>query len=175
MSPSSRAADVDASIRRQPLDALQRAAKEAGHKLVNEHFACQIGPGFAVASAPIVRTEIPTEKELTKGVDLLYSYLSVPDAKKLKAGFYLVRIATRGFNFQDGTVKISFVDSQGKTAYSFQGKAQPLGKGKEVPSSDDLLAGGVPRGQVCGRNKCFHWKWLGGLKWELGCTDKDTG
>src|SRR5215204_5880314 len=153
MATSTKPVDADASIRSKPLATSQGAAKAAGHKLLDEHLTCEIGSGFAVVTAPIARAAIPTEKELTKGFDLLYAYLSLPDLKKVKPGFYIIRVATPGYNFKDG-VKVSFVDAQGKTVHTIQGKSAPLAKGSRKTAS----AGGstpVTYGKICGSKKCW--------------------
>jgi hypothetical protein len=163
--------DVGALIRKQSLEALQRAAKEAKIALIAEHLTCDIGPGLAVVTAPIARKEIPTEQELKKGVDLAYAYVSLPPAAKVKPGFYVIRVVTPGFDFKGGTVKVSLVDPQGKAAYSFQGSTAPLGAGGGAPSADESLGNAVPFGKVCGSKKCFTWKRVGRGSWEWGCTD----
>lgn len=175
MSASSKLASLDAPIRRQLSDSLESTAKQAGYSIVKEYLSCEIGNGFAVVTAPIARDDVPTEKELSKGVDLLYSYVSLPEAKKLKPGFYRIRIATSGFNFKDG-VKVSFVNQEGKTVYSFQGKAAPSPKGSQAPSSDEFVVRTIRvYGEICGRKKCFTFTRHGFGDWTFACTDRSTG
>jgi len=172
MATSTKPADAEASIRSKPLATIQGAAKAAGHKLLAEHLTCEIGPGFAVVTAPIARAAIPTEKELTKGFDLMYAYLSLPDLKKVKPGFYIIRVATPGYNFKDG-VKVSFVDAQGKTVHTIQGTSAPLAKGSRKTASAGSAGGSTPvtYGKICGSKKCLVWKRIGFGKWEWGCED----
>ena len=172
MAKSTNYADADASIRSKPLAALQGAAKAAGHKLLAEHLTCEIGSGFAIVTAPIARKDIPTEKELTKGFDLLYAYLSLPDLKKVKPGFYIIRVATAGYNFKAGAT-VTFVDAQGKTVHTIQGKSAPLAKGGQKTASVGSAGGStpVPFGKICGSKKCFVWTRNGFRDWEWGCED----
>lgn len=164
MGKASTTVDVDASVRKQPFAALERAAKEAGHKLAKDFRTCELADGNAVVTAPIARADMPSEAELTAGVDLLYAYVALPEMKKLKPGFYLIRIATSGFDFAKG-VRVAFIDAKGKSAHSLQGSARLRTPG--------AAAGNVVPydGKVCGRKKCFHWHRVGWGDWEFGCTD----
>jgi hypothetical protein len=175
MSTSMKPVSLDASIRNHISDSLERAAKEAGYTLVRKYLSCEVGDGFTIVTAPIAREEVPTEKELSTGVDLLYSYVAIPDAKKLKPGFYRIRIATSGFNFKQG-VKVSFLNSEGKAVYSFQGKAAPSTKENQTPNPDEFVARTIRvYGEVCGRKKCFTFTRHGFGDWTFACTDARTG
>ena len=167
---------ADALIKKQVVETLERSAKGAGYSLVTEYATCEMGFGFALLTAPIAREETPTDKELTKGIDLLYAYVAFPGDEKLKPGFYVIRIATSGYDFKAGA-KVSLVDSDGKIVRSVQATTKPLGKGpvKGNPGFDEFAVRSINEGEVCGRKKCFHWKRIGLLTWEIGCTDGPGG
>lgn len=172
MKTASATAGLDKVIRAQLADSLSSAAKEAGLSLLIDQLTCDLGKGFTILAAPITRSEAPTEKELSKGVGLVYAYLAHAESKELPAGFYTIRVATNGYNFKDGT-KISFVDAKGKTAYSFAGEGAPRknGPGRGTPTPEEFAARSLTHGMICGSRKCFKWDRVGRGKWEWGCTD----
>jgi hypothetical protein len=176
MKTSTKPVGLDTIIRQQLADALVSAAKEQGLSLLEGQLTCDLANGFTILAAPIARTETPTEKELTDGVGLIYAYLSHAESKELPAGFYTIRMATGGYNFKDGSVKISFIDAKGKTAYSFKGATAELrkGAGQSTPSPEDFAVRSVTHGMVCGSRKCFKWDRVGWGKWEYGCVDMDS-
>jgi len=173
MKTASAPAGLDSVIRAQLADTLGSAAKEAGFSLLKDQLTCDLGNGFTIIAAPIARDEVPTEKELSKGVGLVYAYLAHDENQKLPPGFYLIRVATNGYNFKDGAVKISFVDAKGKTAYSLSGQSSQLKKAarNSTPSAEEFAARSVTHGMICGSRKCFKWDRVGLGKWEWGCTD----
>ena len=176
MGKSSRSVDVPALIRKPLADALERSAKAAGYSIASEYVTCEMGLGFTVLTAPIARDDVPTGNELSRGVDLLYAYVAFREDERLKPGFYVIRIATSGFNFKAG-VKVSFVDPGGKTVHALQAKSKALARGKwnESPTFDEFAVRSFTSGERCGRTKCFTWTRKGFLDWEWGCTDKNTG
>lgn len=175
MTPAVKTMDVEAAIRKQFADDFARAAKEAGYRIVREYLTCELGNGHTVLTAPIARDEAPNDKELTKGVDLLFAYVSKFASGKLAPGYYTIKLATSGYDFEEG-VKVSFVNAKGATVHSFPARAKRLGKGKfgAMPGLDESGTRTVWNGRVCGRKKCFAWKRIGFLEWELGCVDKET-
>jgi hypothetical protein len=172
MITASKPARLDTAIREQLGAALLSAAKEAGLSISKDHLTCELGTGFTIVTAPIARPEIPTEKELSTGVGLAFAYLSHAGNKQIPAGFYTIKVTTNGYRFSDGTVKISFVDAQGKTAHAFYGEsAQLQGPAQDVPTVEDFAARSLTHGIVCGSRKCFKWDRVGRGKWEYGCVD----
>jgi hypothetical protein len=165
---------IEATIRRQLTDSLESAARKAGHSLVKKYISTEIGNGFAVVTAPIAREDAPTEKELSNGVDLLYAYVSLFDAKQLKPGFYLVRVKTSGFNFKEGVV-VSFIDQQGKVVATLKGTAATIRPADGRGSDEVALRRVRIYGEVCGRKKCFTFTRHGFGDWEFGCTNAQTG
>ncbi|MCU1263798.1 MAG: hypothetical protein JWM21_116 [Acidobacteria bacterium] len=173
MMTSTKPAALDAVIRKQLADSLEHAAKDAGLSLLLDQLTCDLGNGFTILSAPIAHAEGLTAQELSKGTGLVYAYLAHAESRELPAGFYTIRVATSGYDFSEGTLKISFVDAQGKTAYSFAGESAQLRKGPEqsAPTPEEFAARSLGHGRICGSRKCFKWDRVGPGKWEFGCSD----
>ena len=157
-----------AAFKKHLADSLERSAKSAGQTIVKESLTCEIAPGFQVLTAGIRRDELPTEKEITTGVDLFFAYLSIDGQRALPAGHYRIRLALPGYE-KKGDVKVSFVDAKGKTVHSLTGKGTPR---RLKPATDDVNIT-VFTTRICGRKKCFQVKRVGFLEWEWGCTDPD--
>ena len=159
-----------AAFKKQLADSLERSAKAAGQTIVKESLTCEMGIGLQVVTAAIKRDELPTEKEITGGVDLLYAYVSIDGQRSLPAGHYRIRLALPGYD-KSGDVKVSFIDTTGKSVHSITGKGAPR---RFKPGNDDTNIGTLPVVvMLCGRNKCFHMKRNGFLDWDWGCTDRD--
>ena len=156
-----------AAFKKQLADSLERSAKSAGQTIVKESLTCEIAPGSQVVTATLQRDELPTEKEITTGVDLFFAYVSIDRQRALPAGYYRIRLALPGYE-KKGDVKVSFIDAKGKTVHTLTGKGTPLPR---KPGTDDVDI--TIRSSVCGRKKCFQVKRVGLLKWEYGCTDLD--
>ena len=157
-----------AAFKKQLADSLERSAKAAGQTIVKESLTCEIAIGLQVVTAGIRRDELPTEKEITSGVDLLFAYVSIDGQRALPAGFYRIRLAIPGYE-KSGDVKVSFVDAKGKIVHSLMGKGTPR---RFTPGTDDTSIGTLPvEAMICGRKKCFNIKRNGFLDWEWGCTD----
>ena len=157
-----------AAYKKQLADSLDRSAKSAGQTIVKESLTCEITTRLQVVTAAIPRDELPTEKEITAGVDLLYAYVSIDGQSALPAGYYRIRVALPGYE-KKGDVKVSFIDAKGKIVHSLTGKGTPR---RIKPGTDDAGIGTLPvETRMCGRNKCFHIKRNGFLDWEWGCTD----
>jgi len=172
-STSTQPAALDGVIRKKLAELLAHAAKEAGHSLLMEQLTCDLGKGFTIVSAPIARAEGIGEQDLTQGANLVFGYFSHAENKQIPPGFYTIRVATRGYDFNEGTVKLSLVDAHGKTAYSFAGQAAQLkrGPGQSAPTPEEFAARSLGHGMICGSRKCFKWDRVGRGKWEFGCTD----
>jgi hypothetical protein len=155
-----------AAFKKQLGDSLERSAKSAGHTIVKESLTCEMGIGLQVLTAALHRKELPTEKEITAGVDLMYAYVSIDGQRALPAGYYLIRLALPGYE-KSGDVKVSFIDKEGKSVHSLTGKGTPR---RLKPGTDHGLATD-PVVMMCGRNKCFNIKRNGFLDWDWGCTD----
>lgn len=155
-----------AAAKKQLAESLERSAKSAGQTIVKESLTVEMGFGVQVLTAALKRNELPTEKEITTGVDLMYAYVSIDGQQALPAGYYRIRLALPGYE-KSGDVKVSFIDANGKIVHSLTGKGTPRslkpGKGNNVA--------GPPVPMFCGRNKCFNIKRNGFLDWEWGCTD----
>lgn len=157
-----------AAFKKQLADSLERSAKSAGQTIVKESLTCEISTSLQVMTAAIHRDELPTEKEITAGVDLLFAYVSIEGQRALPAGFYRIRLALPGYE-KSGDVKVSFIDTRGKTVHTLTGKGAPR---RFKPGSDDSSIGTLPvEARMCGRNKCFHITRHGFLNWDWGCTD----
>jgi hypothetical protein len=157
-----------AAFKKQLADSLERSAKAAGQTIVKESLTCEIAIGLQVVTAGIRRDDLPTEKEITSGVDLLFAYVSIDGQRALPAGFYRIRLAIPGYE-KSGDVKVSFVDAKGKIVHSLTGKGTPR---RFTPGTDDTNIGTLPvEAMICGRKKCFNIKRNGFLDWEWGCTD----
>ena len=158
-----------AAFKKQLADSLERSAKSAGQTIVKESMTCEIATGLQVVTAVIKRDELPTEKEITAGVDLFYAYVSIDGQRALPAGHYRIRLAIPGYE-KKGAVKVSFIDSKGKSVHTLTGKGTPR---SFKPGGDDTSIGTLPVVMsVCGRKKCFNIKRNGFLDWEWGCTDQ---
>jgi hypothetical protein len=159
-----------AAFKKQLADSLERSAKSAGHTIVKESLTCEIATGLQVVTAAIKRDELPSEKEITSGVDLLYAYVSIDGQRALPAGYYRIRLGIPGYE-KSGDVKVSFIDAKGQTVHSLTGTGTPQ---RVKPSADDTNVGNFAvRMSVCGRKRCFNIKRNGFLDWEWGCTDQN--
>lgn len=161
-----------AAFKKQLADSLERSAKSAGQTIVKETITSEIGIGLQVVTAALKRDELPTDKEITAGVDLLFGYVSIDGQRALPPGFYRIRLALPGYE-KSGDVKVSFIDTKGKSVHTVTGKGKPR---RLKPGTDD--ANITPFGlrvkvSVCGRKKCFNIDRKGFLDWEWGCTDND--
>jgi hypothetical protein len=157
-----------AAFKKQVADSLERSAKSAGQTIVKESLTCEMAIGSQVVTAALQRTEAPTEKELTAGVDLLYAYVSIDGQRALPAGYYRIRLAIPGFE-KSGDVKVSFIDTKGKIVHSLTGKGKPRSL---KPNTGDSGLTTVPMTvSLCGRKRCLKLKRNGFLDWEWGCTD----
>jgi hypothetical protein len=157
-----------AAFKKQLADSLERSAKSAGQTIVKETITCEIATGHQVVTAAIPRNELPTEKEITAGIDLFYAYVSINGQSALPAGFYRIRLAIPGYE-KKGDVKVTFIDAKGKSVHSLTGKGTPR---RFKPGTDDTNLGTFnPVPMICGRKKCFNIKRNGFLDWEWGCTD----
>jgi len=157
-----------AAFKKQLAESLERSAKSAGHTIVKESLTCEIGIGLQVVTAALHRDELPTEKEITAGVDLLFAYVSIDGQRALPAGYYRIRLALPGYE-KKGDVKVSFIDAKGNNVHSLTGKGRPR---ISKPGTDDTNIGTPTfRSTHCGRKKCFNITRHGFLDWEWGCTD----
>ncbi len=157
-----------AAFKKQLADSLERSAKSAGQTIVKESLTCEIAPGLQVVTATLRRDELPTEKEITAGVDLLFGYVSIDRQRSLPAGYYRIRLALPGYE-KKGEVKVSFIDAKGKSVHTLTGKGTPR---RFKPGDDDNNIGTLPvEVRMCGPRKCFNIKRNGFLDWEWGCTD----
>ena len=119
-------------------------------------------------TALLKRDEVPTEKEITAGVDLLFAYVSIDGQSALPAGFYRIRVAFPGYETK-GDVKVSFVDTKGKIVHSLTGKGRP-GRVKQGTDDTNITTLRYER-YICGNKRCLHIKRNGFGDWEWGCTD----
>ena len=159
-----------AAFKKQLADSLERSAKSAGQTIVKESLTCEIATGLQVVTAPIHRDELPTEKEFTTGIDLLFAYVSIDGQRALPAGHYRVRLAFPGYE-KSGDVKVSFIDTKGKIVHSLTGKGKPR---RVKPGTDETqITTFRLEISVCGRKKCFHMDRNGFLDWDWYCTDRD--
>ena len=158
-----------AAFKKQLADSLERSAKSAGQTIVKESLTCEIATGLQIVTAALKRDELPTEKEITAGVDLLYGYVSVAEQRRLPAGFYVIRVALPGYE-KKGDVKVTFIDAKGKAVHSLTGKGKPRSLKPDPDTNDDLNV--TPFYTVCGRKRCFYIERNGFGDWEWGCTDK---
>ena len=157
-----------AAFKKQLGESLERSAQSAGQTIVKEALTCEIGIGSQVLTATLQRKELPTEKEITAGVDLMYAYVSIDGQSALPAGYYRIRLAIPGYE-KSGDVKVSFIDTEGKSVHSLTGKGRPR-RLRPGAADDNLGSPGVVM-SLCGHSKCFHIKRNGFLDWEWGCTD----
>ena len=157
-----------AAFKKQLAESLERSARSAGQTIVKESMTCEITAGLQVVTAPLQREQLPTEKEITAGVDLFYAYVSIEGQRALPAGYYRIRLALPGYE-KSGDVKVSFVDAKGKIVHSLTGQGTP----RHFKSGDSHdTVGTLPvEARMCGRNKCFHINRKGFLDWDWGCTD----
>lgn len=159
-----------AAFKKQLADSLERSAKSAGQTIVKEAFTCEIAPGLQVMTATIQRDQLPTEKEITAGVDLFYAYVSIDGQSALPAGFYRLRVALPGYE-KKGDVKVSFVDAKGKIVHTIIGQGAP--RGPKSPTDDAVVRTLTVSVSVCGRKKCFNINRNGFRDWTWGCSDLD--
>ena len=157
-----------AAAKKQLAESLERSAKSAGQTIVKESLTIEIGIGLQVLTAALQRNELPTEKEITTGVDLMYAYVSIDGQRALPAGYYRIRLAIPGYE-KSGDVKVSFIDAEGKIVHSLTGKGKPR-RLKPGTEDDNIGSPGVVM-SLCGHSKCFHIKRNGFLDWEWGCTN----
>jgi hypothetical protein len=161
-----------AAFRKQLADSLERSAKSAGQTIVTESLTCEIATGLQVVTAAIHRDDLPTEKEITAGFDLLYAYVSIDGQRALPAGFYRIRLAIPGYE-KKGDVKVSFIDTKGKIVHSLTGKGRPR---PLRPGTDDAtIRNYYVEVGVCSRRtkKCFYIGRNGFLDWQWGCRDRN--
>jgi len=159
-----------AAFKKQLADSLERSAKSAGQTIVKESLTCEIATGLQVMTASIQRDQLPTEKEITAGVDLFFAYVSIDGQHALPPGFYRIRLALPGYE-KKGDVKVSFIDSKGKIVHTITGQGAPRGR---KPGSDDAVVRTLTVSvSICGRKKCFNLDRNGFHNWEWGCTDRD--
>lgn len=165
------ATTIDLSaFKKQLAESVERSAKSAGQTIIKESLTCEISTGLQVVTATIHRDELPTEKEITAGVDLFFAYVSIEGQRVLPAGHYRIRVALPGYE-KSGDVKVSFIDTKGQNVHSLTGKGTPR---RFKPGTDDTNIGTLPvEARMCGRNKCFHITRHGFLDWEWGCTDRN--
>ena len=159
-----------AAFKKQLADSLERSAKSAGQKIVKESLTCEIANGLQVVTAAIQRDELPTEKEITTGVDLLFGYVSIDGQRALPPGFYRIRLALPGYT-KKGDVTVTFIDAKGKSVHSLTGKGKP---GLPKPGTDDAtLRNYHVEVGVCSKRtkKCFYMRRVGFLDWSWGCRD----
>ena len=157
-----------AAFKKQLADSLERSAKSAGQTIVKESLTCEIANGLQVITAPIQQDELPTEKEITSGVDLFFAYVSIDRQRALPPGFYRIRLAIPGYE-KSGDVKVSFIDTKGKIVHTLTGKGRPR---PLKPGADDATLRNLRvEVSICGRKKCFNLTRNGFLDWEWGCTD----
>lgn len=157
-----------AAFKKQLADSLERSAKSAGQPIVKESLTCEIATGLQVVTAAIQREELPTEKEITTGVDMLFAYVSINGQRALPAGFYRIRLALPGYE-KKGDVKVSFIDAKGKTVHSLTGKGTPR---RLKPLTDDAtITTFTYETSICGRKRCLKLTRKGFLDWEWGCTN----
>lgn len=157
-----------AAFKKQLADSLERSAKSAGQTIVKESLTSEISGGVQVLTAALQRDELPSEKEIVSGVDLMYAYVSIDGQRELPAGYYRIRLALPGYE-KSGDVKVSFVDAAGKTVHSLIGKGRP--RSLKSGASNNVAAMRVTM-SVCGRKKCFNLTRNGFLDWDWGCTDQ---
>jgi len=156
-----------AAAKKQLAESLERSANSAGHTIVKDSLTVEIGNGKQVLTAALKRKELPTEEEITTGVDLMYAYVSIDGQRALPAGYYRIRLALPGYE-TSGDVKVSFIDTEGKTVHSLMGKGTARSL-KPGTADDDIAEPPVP--MICGARKCFNIKRNGFRDWEWGCTD----
>ena len=159
-----------AAFKKQLADSLERQARAAGQTIVKESITCEMATGLQVITAALKWEELPTEKEITTGVDLFYAYVSIDGQRTLPPGYYRIRLALPGYE-KRGDVKVSFIDANGKAVHSLTGKGKPR---RLRPGTDDANITTLSlRASVCGRKKCFNITRNGFLDWDWGCTDSD--
>ena len=159
-----------AAFKKQLADSLERSAKSAEQTIVRESLTVEIATGLQIVTAALKRDELPTEKEFTAGVDLLYAYVSIDGQRTLPAGYYRIRLAIPGYE-KSGDVKVSFIDTTGKSVHSLTGKGRPR---RLKPGTDDISVRALyVEVNVCGRKKCFNLTRNGFLDWEWDCTDRN--
>ena len=159
-----------AAFKKQLADSLERSAKSAGQTIVKESFTCEIATGLQIMTAALKRDDLPTEKQITAGVDLFFAYVSIAGQSTLPPGFYRIRLALPGYETR-GEVKVSFIDAKGKTVHTLTGKGKPRSL---KPGTGDANITSYKFGMsICGRKKCFNIDRNGFLDWDWGCTDQD--
>ena len=159
-----------AAFKKQLADSLERSAKSAGQTIVKETLTCEIATGLQVVTAAIQRDELPTEKEITAGIDLLYAYVSINGQRSVPAGFYRIRLALPGYE-KKGDVKVSFIDAKGKSVHTLTAKGTPR---RLKPATDNATVMTVTyETSICGRKRCLKLTRKGFGDWEWGCTDRN--
>ena len=159
-----------AAAKKQLAESLERSAKSAGQTIVKDSITVEMGNGLQVLTAAIKRNALPTEKEITTGVDLMYAYVSIDGQRALPAGYYRIRLALPGYE-KSGDVKVSFIDAAGKTVHSLTGKGRVRSPRSLKPGAVDDSITSPPVPMICGPKKCFNITRKGFLDWEWGCTD----
>jgi hypothetical protein len=155
-----------AAFKKQLADSLERSAKSAGQTIVKESLTCEMAIGVQVVTAAIQRDDLPTEKEITAGVDLLFAYVSIDGQRALPPGHYRIRVALPGYE-KKGDIKVSFIDAKGQLVHSLTGKGRP--RPLKPTTGDDVNI--TIRTTICGRKKCFTISRTGFRDWDWGCTD----
>lgn len=157
-----------AAFKKQLADSFERSAKSAGQTIVKESLTCEIATGSQVMTAAIHRDELPTEKEITAGVDLLFAFVSIEGQRAVAPGFYRIRLALPGYD-KKGNVKVSFIDAKGKSVHTLTAKGTP----RRLKSATDnaTVMTITYETSICGRKRCLKLKRNGFLNWEWGCTD----
>jgi hypothetical protein len=155
-----------AAFKKQLADSLARSAESGGQTIVRESLTCEIGIGLQVVTAALKRDELPSEKEITAGVDLFYAYISIDNQRALPPGYYRIRLAIPGYE-KSGDVKVSFVNARDEVVHSLTGEGAPR---RLDPGTDDV-ATLTMRTSICGSRRCFTIKRNGFLDWDWGCTD----
>ena len=159
-----------AAFKKHLADSLERNAKSAGQTIVKETLTCEMGIGSQVVIAALKREQLPTEKEITAGVDLFFGYVSTNGQRALPPGYYRIRLALPGYE-KSGAVKVSFIDADGQSVHSVTGKGKPR---RLKSGTDDATVRAFGLGiSICSRKKCFNINRNGFLDWDWGCTDSD--
>jgi hypothetical protein len=94
--------------------------------------------------------------------------VSIDGQRAVPPGFYRIRLALPGYE-KKGDVKVSFIDTKGKTVHSLTGSGRPR---RLKPLADDSnIAFFTYETSICGRKRCLKLTRKGFLDWEWGCTN----
>jgi hypothetical protein len=157
-----------AAFKKQVAESLERSAKSSGQTIVKESLTCEMAMGSTIVAAAIQRDDLPTEKEFTAGIDLMYAYVSIDGQRALLPGYYRIRLSIPGYE-KSGDVKVSFIDGKGKLVHSLVGTGKP--RILKPDTDDDSIGSPGVEMRICGRKKCFNIHRNGFLDWDWGCTD----